>query len=182
MLKLTMAERFVFYCRTTSASTAPCTSRRMCCPTHCAIYCAPSQPLLRACSGRIRSPPPTLNDGAELSTFTELSTFGSITGIGDWRQRFLVLYPRSLVLFRVPPDPDAPEPSEAGPSGVNFGDDAQLLSPEARPSGSEAGPSGIAGGSGSAGGRARPGTAPGTRNSTPESRDTTHKTRIPNSE
>ena len=30
------AERLVFYCRTTSASTTPCTSRRMCCPTHCA--------------------------------------------------------------------------------------------------------------------------------------------------
>ena len=25
------AQRLVFYCRTTSASTAPCTSRRMCC-------------------------------------------------------------------------------------------------------------------------------------------------------
>ena len=29
-------ERLVFHCRTTSASTAPCTSRGMCCPTHCA--------------------------------------------------------------------------------------------------------------------------------------------------
>ena len=29
----------VFYCRSTSASTAPCTSRRMCCPAHCASYC-----------------------------------------------------------------------------------------------------------------------------------------------
>ena len=38
------ADRLVFYCRTTSASTAPCTSRRMCCPTHCACYCAPSVP------------------------------------------------------------------------------------------------------------------------------------------
>ena len=33
-------ERLVFYCRTTSASTAPCTSRRMCCPTYCASCCA----------------------------------------------------------------------------------------------------------------------------------------------
>ena len=40
-------ERLVCYCRTTSASTAPCTSRRTCCPTHCASYCAPCQPLLR---------------------------------------------------------------------------------------------------------------------------------------
>jgi len=47
-------ERLVFYCRTTSASTAPCTSRRMCCPTHCASYCAPCQPHLRAFSGWIR--------------------------------------------------------------------------------------------------------------------------------
>ena len=35
-------ERLVFYCRTTSASTAPCTSRRMCCPTRCASYWAQS--------------------------------------------------------------------------------------------------------------------------------------------
>ena len=55
----TPEERLVFYCRTTSASTAPYTSRRMCCPTHCASYCAPCQPLLRAFSGWIRSPPPT---------------------------------------------------------------------------------------------------------------------------
>ena len=40
-------------CRTTRASTAPCSSRRMCCPTHCASYCAPFQPLLRAFSGWI---------------------------------------------------------------------------------------------------------------------------------
>ena len=52
-------ERLVFYCRTTSASTAPCTSRRMCCPTLCASYYAPCQPLLRAFSGWFRSPPPT---------------------------------------------------------------------------------------------------------------------------
>ena len=31
---------------------------RMCGPTHCASYCAPCQPLLRAFSGWIRSPPP----------------------------------------------------------------------------------------------------------------------------
>ena len=31
-------ERFILYCRTTSASTAPRTSRRKCC--HCASYCA----------------------------------------------------------------------------------------------------------------------------------------------
>jgi len=52
-------QRLVFYCRTASASTAPCTSRRMCYPTHCANYCAPCQPLLRAFSGWVRSPPPT---------------------------------------------------------------------------------------------------------------------------
>jgi hypothetical protein len=52
-------ERLVCYCRTTSASTAPCTSRRMCCPTHCASHCAPCQPLLRALSGWIRSLPLT---------------------------------------------------------------------------------------------------------------------------
>ena len=54
-----LIERMVSYCRPTSASTAPCTPRRMCCPMHCASYCAPRKPLLRAYSGWIRSPPPT---------------------------------------------------------------------------------------------------------------------------
>ena len=31
-------ERLAFHCRTTSASTVPCTSRRMCYPTPCASY------------------------------------------------------------------------------------------------------------------------------------------------
>ena len=35
------------------------TSRRMCCPSRCASYFAPCQPILRAFSGWIRSPPPT---------------------------------------------------------------------------------------------------------------------------
>ena len=57
-------QRLVFHCRTTSASTAPCTSRRMCChPGGCAalrivlviVHCA-----LRAFSGWIRSPHPTV--------------------------------------------------------------------------------------------------------------------------
>jgi len=58
--------RLVFYCRTTGASTAPRTSRRMCCPTHCACYCAPCQPLLQAFSGWIRSPPPTTTPKSQL--------------------------------------------------------------------------------------------------------------------
>jgi len=41
----------VYYCQTTSASTAPCISRRMCCPTHSASHCATCQPLFRAFSG-----------------------------------------------------------------------------------------------------------------------------------
>ena len=49
----------VFYCRTISASTVSCTSRRMCCFTHCAVYCVLCQPLLRAFSGWIQSPHPT---------------------------------------------------------------------------------------------------------------------------
>jgi len=40
-----MHEILVFYCRTTSASTAPCTFGRMCYPTHCASYCAPCPPV-----------------------------------------------------------------------------------------------------------------------------------------
>ena len=35
-------ERLVFHCRT--SSTTPWTSRRMCCPTHCAGHYAPCQP------------------------------------------------------------------------------------------------------------------------------------------
>ena len=56
-------ERFAFYCRKISASTASCTSRRMCCPTHCASYCASCQPLLRAFSGWIRSSLPRRSPG-----------------------------------------------------------------------------------------------------------------------
>ena len=33
----------VSYCRAASVSSAPCKPRRMCCPTHCASYCAPWQ-------------------------------------------------------------------------------------------------------------------------------------------
>jgi len=33
-----LRERLVLYCRTTGASTAPCTFRRRCCPMHCASY------------------------------------------------------------------------------------------------------------------------------------------------
>ena len=54
-----MRVRLASYCRATSASTAPCTSRRICCLTHCASHCAPCQPLLRAFSGWIPSPPPS---------------------------------------------------------------------------------------------------------------------------
>ena len=64
--------RLVFYCRTTSVSTAPCKSRRMFCPTHRASYCAPCQPLLRAFSGWIRSPPPTMRDHVPGNYFTEM--------------------------------------------------------------------------------------------------------------
>jgi hypothetical protein len=43
-----------------------------------------------------------------------------VTGQSDWRQRFLVLFPRALVLFRQPPPPGArdPGPDDAvGPLG-----------------------------------------------------------------
>ena len=53
------AQRLLFYCRATFATTSPCTFRRMCCPTHCASYCAPCQPLLREFAYWIRSPPST---------------------------------------------------------------------------------------------------------------------------
>ena len=52
-------ERLAFFSRTTSASTAPCAFRRICCLTHGANYCAVCQPLLRGFCGWVRSPPPT---------------------------------------------------------------------------------------------------------------------------
>ena len=52
---VTTAERLVFHCQRTSASTAPCTSTRMCCNTHCARYCALCQPLLRSFSGLVKN-------------------------------------------------------------------------------------------------------------------------------
>jgi hypothetical protein len=44
-------ERLVIYCQTTGASAAHA--------THCATYCTPCRPLIRAFSGWIRTPPPT---------------------------------------------------------------------------------------------------------------------------
>ena len=72
--RLSQAARLVFHCRTTSASTAPCSSSRMCCPAHCAVYCAPCQPLLLAFSGWIQSPPPTVavHPPAENNYLTEM--------------------------------------------------------------------------------------------------------------
>ena len=71
------AERLVFHCRTTSASTAPYTSRMMCCPTHCGNYCASCQPLLRAFSGWIRSLPPTRR--GHTPVLASLGSFGLST-------------------------------------------------------------------------------------------------------
>ena len=45
----------MFYCRTTSASTAPGNFRRMYCPKNCASSCSPCQPLLRAFFGWIQT-------------------------------------------------------------------------------------------------------------------------------
>jgi len=45
-------ERLVIYCQTTSVSAAHA--------THCATYCNPCRPLIRAFSGWIRTPPLTL--------------------------------------------------------------------------------------------------------------------------
>ena len=49
---ITSLERLVIYCQTTSVSAAHA--------THCATYCTPCRPLIRAFSGWIRTPPPTL--------------------------------------------------------------------------------------------------------------------------
>ena len=66
-------QRLVFHCLTTSASTAPCTSRRMCCPAHCASYCAPCQPLLRAFFEWIQSPPRTLFSSVQHAVLWSIS-------------------------------------------------------------------------------------------------------------
>ena len=44
-------ERLLIYCKTTSVSATHA--------THCATYCTPCRPLIRAFSGWIRTPPPT---------------------------------------------------------------------------------------------------------------------------
>jgi len=48
-------ERLVIYCQTTGVSVAHA--------THCATYCTPCRPLIRAFSGWIRTPPPTGSGG-----------------------------------------------------------------------------------------------------------------------
>ena len=50
-------ERLVIYCQTTGVSAAHA--------THCATYCTPCRPLIRAFSGWIRTPPPTLFSRSE---------------------------------------------------------------------------------------------------------------------
>ena len=47
----TPPERLVIHCQTTGVSAAHA--------THCATYCTPCRPLIRAFSGWIRTPPPT---------------------------------------------------------------------------------------------------------------------------
>ena len=46
-----LPKRLVIYCQTTGVSAAHA--------THCATYCTPCRPLIRAFSGWIRTPPPT---------------------------------------------------------------------------------------------------------------------------
>ena len=61
----------VIYCQTTGASAAHA--------THCATYCTPCRPLIRAFSGWIRTPPPT-----EQGNLTAAQTlFSSLRGRGE---------------------------------------------------------------------------------------------------
>ena len=77
-----VAQRLVVYYPTTSASTAPCISRRSCCPTQCASYCAPCQPLRRAFSGWIRSPLPTVKWHSQMdSKQSQMWTSTSFTAV-----------------------------------------------------------------------------------------------------
>jgi len=62
-------ERLAFHCRTTSASTVPCTSRRMCYPTPCASYhftemCCANEAgsyvrLIDSCTTQLKAPGPS---------------------------------------------------------------------------------------------------------------------------
>ena len=76
VLRIWFTERLVFYCRTTSATTAPCAPRRICCLTLCASYCAPCQPLLRAFSRWVQSPPPRIRITDYAQTFLKLTRWG----------------------------------------------------------------------------------------------------------
>jgi len=69
-------EKLVFYCRTTSVITVPCTFRGMCCPALFATYCAPCHPLLRAFSGWVRSPTSTIPRLFTCELFTKFSSDG----------------------------------------------------------------------------------------------------------
>jgi len=71
---LSLPQRLISYCRTASASTAPCKSRRMCCPTCCANFCAPCQPLL-ACRPPRAQPP-----AAQLCKVTPIILHGVVWG------------------------------------------------------------------------------------------------------
>ena len=82
---LTSPERLVIYCQTSSVSAAHA--------THCATYCTPCRPLLRAFSGWILTPPPT----------THQSTFNAGTDTASFPQRPLRGRPeiRSVVVPNV---------------------------------------------------------------------------------
>ena len=73
---VTRSMRLVVRCRTTSASTAPCIPRRICCLTHCASYCAMCQPLLRAFPRWMRSPPSTRGNQPQIC-----SVVGGVTSL-----------------------------------------------------------------------------------------------------
>ena len=89
-------ERLVFYCRTTGAGTAPCTSRRMCCPTYCASCCTPCQSLLRAFFGWICFPHPTPTSRHRFTTINEKVMYEVIMVVPPAIHTRLIQRPLSL--------------------------------------------------------------------------------------
>ena len=64
------SERLVIYCQTTGVSAAHA--------THCATYCTPCRPLIRAFSGWIRTPPPTFSIQEQLLRSNEKQFRGGL--------------------------------------------------------------------------------------------------------
>jgi len=87
-------------CRTTSASTASCPSRWMCCLTHCASYSAPCQPLCSPQHQTLTPASPSSSGGAPARASGAQDTLvrAARPGLGAPGHRFP---PRGLILANI---------------------------------------------------------------------------------